>query len=242
MEKFEISNSVNRKELEKQKVKQETQKELSEFDILKESTKQFDIFKSKLNNLNLPDNFKDKIMNNATLLFYSKDNDEIKLKWIKYLNWLIDTINENKDNMITMKEKIQEYINSSLDSDVGIEWWLFVWSIIVLVFFVLWSVWEMFSAWVWITLWVITLIWVLNDLRIFNNNRGLRSKNKLFDMINDMFPQINEEEFKKIYDLYDDGKLNMVKFTKMMEKYEKDWKITPEERKKIDEFISKPSI
>jgi len=229
------------KKLEEQKVKEETKKELSEFDILKEATKEFDVFKDKISSLNLPDEIKVKIMNDATLLFYSKDNDLNKLKWIKYLNGLIDTINENKDDLSSMKEKIKSYINDSMEDGISIDWYLAFWSIIAVFVFVLWSVGGIFSSWVGITLWIITVAWILNDAIILYNWNELVSKNKLFDILNDIYPQITEEEFNKIYDLYDDKKFDMLKFTKMMEEYEKDGKITLEERKKIDEFILKPS-
>jgi len=233
--------NIDNKKLKEQKIKEETKKELSEFDILKEATKQFDIFKNKINDLNLPDKIKNKIMDDATSLFYNKDNDLNKLKWIKYLNGLIDTINKKKDDIFSMKEKIQNYINNSMEDGMSIEWYVPIWIIIAFAILFVWTATETLSYVAAMSLLVIIGVWTLSEVGFFYNDSKVMLKNKLFDMINSIYPQITEDEYNKIYDLYDDHEIDMVKFTKMMEKYEKDGKITPEERKKIDKFISKPS-
>jgi len=239
----------NNKNIEKQKVKEETQKKLSEFNILKEATKQFDIFKKKINDLKLPDKIKNKIIDEATSFFYSKDNDLNKLNWIKYLNGLIDTINENKDDLSSMKEKIQSYINDAMekypstciDSNTKIR--PIILFLIALVAFI-----PVSEISVWATLFLITfgvLSVPIGYWYIFISSEEsvaeLTSKNNLFDTINDIYPQITEEEFNKIYDLYTDKGFNIKKFKQIMKGYENDGKITSEERKKIDEFISKAS-
>ncbi len=229
---------VNKKELEQQSVKKDTLKKLSEFDILKQATKQFDIFKRKINTLWLPES----IQCQAEKLFYWHDNDITKLKWIKYLNKLIDTINEKKNDLESLKGIVNHSMHEKLHEDMWIEDYLVLWSIIVAVVFVIWIAWEDFSELVWLALFSTAIVWGINDVIYFSESKSEYDKNKTFDMIYNLFPQINKKEFNKMYELYDDGKLNMSRFVQMMDEYEKDGKITPEERKKIDEFISKPSM
>ena len=59
----------------------------------------------------------------------------------------------------------------------------------------------------------------------------------LLDMVNDIYPDITEQDLQYIQRAYDNGQFNIDKFNKILEKYYQDWKITPEEHKDILRYL-----
>ena len=62
-------------------------------------------------------------------------------------------------------------------------------------------------------------------------------RNKLFDVINDIYPDITKKEFDQLVKSFNEWNFDIHKFNKILEKYYKDWKITPEEHKAILRYL-----
>ena len=229
---------ISLKEKEKQKVIEETKKQLNrdEFYYLKESTKQFDELKEKIYDLPIDSDVKSKLLKILSEKFYAMWNSKDKLEVIKSLNELMDkVILEYKDNPKMLVKELKNYVNQldviytssqKMESLAAIVGFIsVVWGVLLgiagypvgLALLIFWS----FATWIGGGL--------LEEDRDFN---------KFFDEINDIFPQINKKQWNQIKKLIQDGKINKEAILRLLEKYKNnDGKITDNEIKEMENFF-----
>jgi len=229
------------KNIEKNVIINETKKELTDFDYLNKSTEGLNVLKSKITGLNLPKELSDELLNNISISFYNLDDNKVKFEAIEALNKMFDYVIENKEtldwmNIYDVNELFEKYLRDSWIEDEDVLWYLvpiWGWLIIASLFammiaetafipITLFSVWLLSAV-----IWSIYMMWEHEEFLI----------NKFFDSIKQIYPDITEDNWKRILELHNNWEFDMLKFKKMIDWFYSDWKLSEEENKMILEFL-----
>jgi ElaB/YqjD/DUF883 family membrane-anchored ribosome-binding protein len=203
---------------------------LSEFDYLKLAWYEFDKLKFKINELNIPEEQKNLIIELVgDKIMYELDNDKDKLNILKKINDIVDKVKNWKDNINQIKKEIEEKFADHPILKVMI----FAVVAVILGLLVTSSA-EGLAMFFGFSL----LTSVATHEYSEHKREKLEEKNILFDTINDIYPDITKEEFDKLYKVYEEWKLDFNKLNEFLDNYYKDWKITEQEHKELLNYLN----
>jgi len=232
-------NDIDQKQYEQEDLKKEIRKNLDsdEFKLLKEITAEYDNLKKTINKLKVSHKFKEQALSLLDETFYFWENTEQKLILVKKLNEALEFLSSKENVSISdIKEVIEKYWNFKTWFQESIA--LIAQLSFVLIILSVWIVMVSTTMW-WLALfgWI---VWLLGSVAYTSHeNSVVTDPNKFFDMINDVYPDISEKEFKELFELYKSWKFDFDKFKKLMDKYYEDGRISYEERDELLKILKK---